>query len=50
MVPPDPVKVTLLPLQIVNEGDTAMVGEGTAFTVTVCVELPEQPFVVPVNV
>ena len=50
MVPREPNKVTLLPLQIVKEGEAVMVGVGVAFTVTVCVAVPEHPAVVPVSV
>jgi hypothetical protein len=49
-VPPDAVKVALLPLQIVKDGEAFMVGVGAAITLTVWEETPEHPLVVPVNV
>src|SRR6185503_10650047 len=49
-VPPEPVKVKLLPLQIVSEGEAVIVAEGIGLTVTVEVAVPEQPFVVAVKV
>ena len=50
VVPPEPDKVTLLPLQIVKEGEAEIVGEGIGLTVTVCEAVPEHPLVVPVKV
>ena len=35
VVPPEAVSVVLLPLQIVNEGEALIVGDGIALTVTV---------------
>ena len=50
VVPPDAVSVTLLPLHIVADGETDIVADGIAFTVTVLVVVPEQPLVVAVSV
>jgi hypothetical protein len=45
------VSVILLPLQIVVDGETEIVGVGTGFTVTVLVAVATHPAdVVPVNV
>lgn len=47
---PDPVRVTDVPEQIVEDGDTLILRFGRALTVIVTVLALEQPFDVPVTV